>query len=156
MKIPEFGAFITPHLEALGGDTGVYVKNLATGETFARGADVPVVAASVIKIPVMIEAFRAQAAGELCLDELHALADAEHAQACFETAPEVAPEALRQAIETVAACKYLKEAYAKYGDWMTVAASYNGGQNGISRRLESQKEDSALNLWLVEETSRYM
>lgn len=34
-----------------------------------------------------------------------ALADAEHAQACFETAPEVAPEALRQAIETVAACK---------------------------------------------------
>ena len=34
-----------------------------------------------------------------------ALADAEHAQACFETAPEVATEALRQAIETVAACK---------------------------------------------------
>ena len=34
MKIPEFGAFITPQLEALGGDTGVYVKNLATGETF--------------------------------------------------------------------------------------------------------------------------
>ena len=58
--------------------------------------------------------------------------------------------------ETVAACKYLKEAYSKYGDWMTVAASYNGGQNGISRRLESQKEDSAMNLWLVEETSRYM
>ena len=58
--------------------------------------------------------------------------------------------------ETVAACKYLKEAYSKYGDWMPVAASYNGGQNGISRRLESQKEDSAMNLWLVEETSRYM
>ena len=58
--------------------------------------------------------------------------------------------------ETVAACKYLKEAYSKYGDWMTVAASYNGGQNGISRRLESQKEDSAMNLWRVEETSRYM
>ena len=82
MKIPEFGAFITPQLEALGGDTGVYVKNLATGETFARGADVPVVAASVIKIPVMIEAFRAQVAGELCLDELHALADAERMPSC--------------------------------------------------------------------------
>ena len=82
MKIPEFGAFITPQLEALGGDTGVYVKNLATGETFARGADVPVVAASVIKIPVMIEAFRAQAAGELCFDELHALADAERMPSC--------------------------------------------------------------------------
>lgn len=82
MNISEFGAFITPQLEALGGDTGVYVKNLATGETFARGADMPVVAASVIKIPVMIEAFRAQEAGELCLDELHALDDAERMPSC--------------------------------------------------------------------------
>ena len=82
MNLSEFGAFIAPQLEALGGDTGVYVKNLDTGEMFARGADVPVVAASVIKIPVMIEAFRAQAAGELCLDELHALDDAERMPSC--------------------------------------------------------------------------
>ena len=57
---------------------------------------------------------------------------------------------------TVAACAYLRDAYEKFGDWMTVAASYNGGQNGISRRLESQRQDSALDLWLVSETSRYM
>ncbi len=57
---------------------------------------------------------------------------------------------------TRAACAYLKSAYAKYGDWMTVAASYNGGQNGITRRLADQREKSALDLWLVEETSRYM
>ena len=57
---------------------------------------------------------------------------------------------------TVAACKYLREAYAKYGDWMTVAASYNAGQNGISKKLADQHEDNALDLWLVEETSRYM
>ena len=82
MNIAEFGAFLTPQLEALGGDTGVYVKSLATGETFARGADQPVVAASVIKIPVMIEAFRAQEAGELRFDELHALADAERMPSC--------------------------------------------------------------------------
>ena len=82
MNISEFGAFITPQLEALGGDTGVYVKNLVTGETFARGADVPVVAASVIKIPVMIEAFRAQEAGELRLDETHVLTDAERMPSC--------------------------------------------------------------------------
>ena len=82
MNIHDFGAFITPQLEALGGDTGVYVKNLITGETFARGADVPVVAASVIKIPVMIEAFRAQQAGELRLDEIHALADEERKPSC--------------------------------------------------------------------------
>ena len=58
--------------------------------------------------------------------------------------------------ETVAACKYLKEAYAKYGDWMTVAASYNAGQGGISKRIIDQKQSSAFNLYLPEETSRYM
>lgn len=58
--------------------------------------------------------------------------------------------------ETVAACKYLKEAYKKYGDWMTVAASYNAGQGAISSRLKDQKESSAMDLLLKEETSRYM
>lgn len=58
--------------------------------------------------------------------------------------------------ETVAACKFLKDAYRKYGDWMTVAASYNAGQGGISRRRETQKQTSALELWLPEETARYM
>ena len=57
---------------------------------------------------------------------------------------------------TRAACTYLKESYEKYGDWMTVAASYNAGQNGITRRLEQQGVASAMDLWLVEETSRYM
>lgn len=57
---------------------------------------------------------------------------------------------------THAACSYLKESYALYGNWMTVAASYNAGQNGISRRLEQQGVKSAMDLWLVEETSRYM
>ena len=58
--------------------------------------------------------------------------------------------------ETVAACDFLKDALKKYGDWMTVAASYNAGQGGISARLAEQKQTSALELWLKEETSRYM
>lgn len=58
--------------------------------------------------------------------------------------------------ETRAACKYLKDAYAKYHDWMTVAASYNAGQNGISTRISHQKQKKAFNLWLPAETSRYM
>ncbi len=58
--------------------------------------------------------------------------------------------------ETEAACKYLKKAHAKFGDWMTVAASYNGGINGITRRREVQRQSKALDLFLVEETSRYM
>ena len=57
---------------------------------------------------------------------------------------------------TRASCAYLKESYEMYGDWMTVAASYNAGQNGISRRLEQQGVSNAMDLWLVEETSRYM
>lgn len=57
---------------------------------------------------------------------------------------------------TRAACAYLKESYEMYGDWMTVAASYNAGQNGITRRLEKQGVTNAMDLWLVEETSRYM
>lgn len=73
----------------------------------------------------------------------------------LEVATEV-DERYHIAKATAAACDYLKEAYAKYGDWMTVSASYNGGQNGISNRLADQGEDSALDLWLVEETSRYM
>ena len=57
---------------------------------------------------------------------------------------------------TRAACSYLKKSYDLYGDWMTVAASYNAGQSGISRRLEQQGATNAMDLWLVEETSRYM
>ncbi|WP_300902030.1 lytic transglycosylase domain-containing protein [uncultured Bacteroides sp.] len=57
---------------------------------------------------------------------------------------------------TRAACKYLKDAYQKYGDWLSVAASYNGGQGRISTELKRQLADQATDLWLVEETSRYM
>lgn len=57
---------------------------------------------------------------------------------------------------TRAACKYLKESYALYGDWVTVAASYNAGKGRISGELRAQLVDNAMDLWLVEETSRYM
>lgn len=58
--------------------------------------------------------------------------------------------------ETEAACKYFKKAYDRYGNWMTVAASYNAGLAGISSRLESQKQTNALELWMTVETTRYM
>lgn len=57
---------------------------------------------------------------------------------------------------TRAACKYLKDAYAKYNDWVAVAASYNAGQARISDQLEKQFTDDALDLYLVEETARYV
>ena len=57
---------------------------------------------------------------------------------------------------TEAACRYLKTAYARYGDWVTVAASYNAGMGRISSELTRQKVESALDLWVVEETARYV
>lgn len=57
---------------------------------------------------------------------------------------------------TEAACRYLKQAYAKYGDWPTAMASYNGGQGRISSELDRQNVDDAFDLYLTEETSRYV
>jgi hypothetical protein len=57
---------------------------------------------------------------------------------------------------TQAACRYFKDAYAKYGRWTDVAASYNAGMGRISSSMESQKVDSAFDLLLVAETSRYV
>ena len=57
---------------------------------------------------------------------------------------------------TEAACRFLLKAYGKYQNWMTVAASYNGGQQGMDRRIEQQHQTNAMDMWLVDETSRYM
>ena len=56
---------------------------------------------------------------------------------------------------TVAACRYLKDAYRKYGSWSAAALSYNGGQGRITNELSNQSASDALDLWLVEETTRY-
>lgn len=58
--------------------------------------------------------------------------------------------------ETRAACRYLKEAYARFGNWICVAASYNAGQGRISSQMSKQLESQAIDLWLNDETSRYM
>ena len=57
--------------------------------------------------------------------------------------------------ETEAACKYFRNAYAKYGNWESVAASYNGGTGRIDKELNAQGVSSAFDLWLVDETRRY-
>ena len=56
---------------------------------------------------------------------------------------------------TVAASRYLKNAYRKYGSWSAAALAYNGGQARITTELRDQRVDDALDLWLVEETTRY-
>lgn len=57
---------------------------------------------------------------------------------------------------THAACKYLQKAYDKFGNWTVVAASYNRGIAGMTRAIENQKVNSYYDLFLNDETSRYV
>ncbi len=57
---------------------------------------------------------------------------------------------------TEAACRYLKKAYDKFGNWTNVAASYNRGMSGLARAIDNQKIDNYYDLMLNEETSRYV
>lgn len=57
---------------------------------------------------------------------------------------------------TEAACKYLLDAYKKFGNWTLVAASYNGGMAGINRVLEAQQVTSYYDALFYEETGRYV
>ncbi|GHT01689.1 hypothetical protein AGMMS49525_03140 [Bacteroidia bacterium] len=57
---------------------------------------------------------------------------------------------------TEAACYYFRAAYQKYNNWMDVAASYNAGTGRISSEMNKQEAESAFDLLLVSETSRYM
>lgn len=57
---------------------------------------------------------------------------------------------------TEAACRYLNQAYRKFGNWTLVAASYNRGMNGLERAIENQRVDNYYDLFLNEETSRYV
>ena len=57
---------------------------------------------------------------------------------------------------TEAACKYLKQAHSKFGNWTLVAASYNRGMGGIERAIENQQVKTYYDLFLNEETSRYV
>lgn len=57
---------------------------------------------------------------------------------------------------TVAAVKYLKTARERFGSWTNAAASYNRGMAGLDRALERQGVESYYDLYLNDETSRYM
>lgn len=57
---------------------------------------------------------------------------------------------------TVAACRYLKNGYDKYGSWALAAASYNLGQGGVDKQLGRQKQENYFDLLLPEETARYV
>ncbi|MBN1651634.1 MAG: lytic transglycosylase domain-containing protein [Bacteroidales bacterium] len=59
-------------------------------------------------------------------------------------------------LATEAACKYLKKAYEKYGNWTLVAASYNAGMGKITDELDRQQEGDYFDMIFGEETGRYI
>lgn len=58
--------------------------------------------------------------------------------------------------ETVAACKYLKDSYRKFGSWISAAAAFNCGNGRITKTMEEQRVDSYFDMLLPEETQRYV
>ena len=57
---------------------------------------------------------------------------------------------------TDAACKYLKQAYEKFGSWTAAAASYNCGMGGYNGQANFQGTKNYYDLLLPEETNRYI
>ena len=57
---------------------------------------------------------------------------------------------------TDAAIQYLQKAYNKFWNWTLAMASYNRGINGIANDMASQYQSSFYDLWLNNETSRYI
>lgn len=57
---------------------------------------------------------------------------------------------------TQAACEYLIKAKNKLGSWTVAAASYNGGMTGLQTQISFQQSSDYYDLWLTDETSRYV
>ena len=65
----DFLRSLLPRMTALPGEISVYGKDLTTDEKWAYEADIPLVAASVIKLPILVEAFRQARDGLLSMNE---------------------------------------------------------------------------------------
>ena len=70
---PALEATIHARLDSLQAQSSFYAKQLSSGKEIAIRADVPMNTASVIKIPVMILAFRDADAGKLNLEERYTI-----------------------------------------------------------------------------------
>ncbi len=57
---------------------------------------------------------------------------------------------------TVAACKYFQRAHNKFKNWTMACGSYNMGMAGIAKQAKNQKESNYYDLYLNDETSRYV
>ena len=73
----------------------------------------------------------------------------------LEMTPEV-DERYHLEKSTVAACRYLKDAYKIFDNWTMVAASYNMGKAGLTSQVKRQQCNYYYDLLLNDETARYI
>jgi len=59
-------------------------------------------------------------------------------------------------LSTNAAFHYLSSLYSMFGSWSLAAAAYNMGEYGLKERIESQETRDYYNLYLPNETMRYV
>ncbi len=57
---------------------------------------------------------------------------------------------------TEAFCRYMKAAYKYFGDWFMASASYNIGIGRLERMSKEQQTNNFFDLYLNQETSRYV
>ncbi len=57
---------------------------------------------------------------------------------------------------TIAAAEFLVDAHQRFGSWCMAAAAYNMGTVGLQQAVTQQKQESYFDLYLNEETSRYI
>ncbi|MBP7184598.1 MAG: lytic transglycosylase domain-containing protein [Saprospiraceae bacterium] len=56
---------------------------------------------------------------------------------------------------TIAACRFLKDTYSRFGSWSLVAAAYNMGGGRLTSEMSTQRAANFYELNLNQETSRY-
>ena len=73
---------IEESLRHISGRTSVYYRNLVTGATIGIREELPMMAASVIKIPILVEAFHQIRTGEHTKNEIYVLQEGDKRPSC--------------------------------------------------------------------------
>lgn len=69
-------------IQPLSGKVGVYYKDLASGMTFQINGQESFIAASVIKLPILVAVYHAVKEGSLRMDDMHTLSPADKVPGC--------------------------------------------------------------------------
>ena len=79
---PDFFRSLLPRLAALPGEVSVFGQDLKTGERWEYEPNRPLMAASVIKLPILAEAFRQARDGLLSMDETFSIRPEQKMPSC--------------------------------------------------------------------------